>query len=463
MSDDRKPLVFGIYDQVAVGGGGAASLWTDPRDRRVEANTLKYWVDIAQLLEQSNFDLLFLGDVLGLYDVYGGNHEAAVRWAIEAPANDPAVLVPALAARTEQLAFAITASTTYENPFALARRFSTIDHLSNGRFGWNIVTSYLRSAARNFGLDEMLEHDDRYERADEFLDVVYKLWEGSWADDAVIADKARAIYARGERVRPIDHVGRNYRVAGPHVCAPSPQRTPLLFQAGWSERGRHFGAKHAEVIFAAATDPQKVRDGIADIASQAQANGRSANAIQGLTGFTVIVGRTESEAREKYDLLNSNYHLEGQLVSYAGDIGVDLSRLGDDEPITNHKNGFASWILRPDGSGKPLTLRDLRKRFERVAARKEAAFVGTPAQVADRIAEHARISGVKGYMLLPLLSPGTLEDFATLVVPELIERGLFRDRPPTGTLRSRLNAEGRDRLPADAYGASFRFAAEAAS
>ncbi|KAB2582138.1 oxidoreductase [Rhodococcus erythropolis] len=454
---DVKPLLFGVYDQVAVGGGGAASLWTHPDDRRVGANSLEYWANVARTADQANLDLLFFGDVLGLYDVYGANHEAAVRWAIEAPANDPAVLVPALAALTKNVAFAITASTTYENPFSLARRFSTIDHLSGGRFGWNIVTSYLRSAARNFGLDEMMEHDDRYERADEFMDVVYKLWEGSWADDAVVADKANAVFARGDRVRPIDHVGPNYRVAGPHVSSPSPQRTPLIFQAGWSPRGREFGAKHGEVIFAGATDPAKVNEGITDIANRAVANGRSADAIQGITGFSVIVGKTEIEVQEKYDKLQQNYHIEGQLVSYSGDIGVDLSNLADDEPISRDKNGFGNWIMRPDGSGKPLTMGDLRRRFEKVAARREAAFIGTPTQIADRIENHARISGVRGYMLLPLLSPGTLDDFVTLVVPELIKRGLFRDKPPTGTLRSRFTAFGTDRMPSESYGAQFRF------
>lgn len=178
MSDPR-PLLFSLYEQASVGCGGAPSLWTHPADERLRANTLAFWSNLARTAEQADLDMLFFADVLGLYDVYGGSADAAVQWAVEAPANDPMMLIPALVAQTERLAFGVTASTTYEHPFALARRFSTLDHLSNGRIGWNIVTSYLTSAARNFGLDRMIGHDARYARAEEFLDVVYKLWEGA--------------------------------------------------------------------------------------------------------------------------------------------------------------------------------------------------------------------------------------------------------------------------------------------
>ena len=180
---DPTPLLFGLYEQASVGCGGAPSLWTHPADERLGINTLKFWSNQARIAEQANLDLFFFADVLGFYDVHGGNHDAALKWAVEAPANDPLLHIPALAALTEHLAFGATVSTTYEHPFSHARRFSTLDHLSGGRIGWNIVTSYLTSAARNFGLDRMIRHDDRYERAEEFMDVVYKLWEGSWADD----------------------------------------------------------------------------------------------------------------------------------------------------------------------------------------------------------------------------------------------------------------------------------------
>jgi alkanesulfonate monooxygenase SsuD/methylene tetrahydromethanopterin reductase-like flavin-dependent oxidoreductase (luciferase family) len=312
-----------------------------------------------------------------------------------------------------------------------------LDHLTNGRVGWNIVTSYLSSAARNFGLEQMTKHDDRYERAEEFLDVVYKLWEGSWADDAVVADKARQFYARGDRVRPINHVGEHYRVAGPHLTSPSPQRTPLLIQAGWSGRGREFAAKHAELIFIAKSNPLEIRQGLEDIWAQAQARGRQPEDVKSLTVLRIVTAKTEIEAQRKYDELQSNYHLQAQLVSYA--------------------EGMTSYVMRPDGSGKPLTAGDVKQRFANVTRGSDLILVGTPQQVAERIEEHARISGTSGYMLNPLISPGSLEDFVELVIPELQKRGLYRTQPQSGTFRSRLRGDGSSHLPASAYGASFRF------
>ncbi|QMV65642.1 LLM class flavin-dependent oxidoreductase [Pseudomonas berkeleyensis] len=454
---DPTPLLFGLYEQASVGCGGAPSLWTHPADERLGINTLKFWSNQARIAEQANLDLFFFADVLGLYDVHGGNHDAALKWAVEAPANDPLLHIPALATLTEHLAFGATVSTTYEHPFSHARRFSTLDHLSGGRIGWNIVTSYLTSAARNFGLDRMIRHDDRYERAEEFMDVVYKLWEGSWADDAVVADKARQLYARGERVRPINHEGAHYRVAGPHLTAPSPQRSPLLIQAGWSGRGRQFAAKHAELIFTAKSDPLEIRAGLDDIARQAVANGRAADDVKSLTVLRIVTAPTAIEAQRKYDQLQSNYHLQAQLVSYAGDTGIDIDRYADNEPLTTHTEGMTSYVMRPDGSGKPLTAGDVRQRFARVTRGSDLILVGTPAQVAEKIEEHARVSGTTGYMLNPLISPGTLSDFAELVVPELQKRGLYRTAAQSGTLRSRLRGDRADHLPGNAYGARFRF------
>jgi len=456
---DPKPLLFALYEQASVGCGGAPSLWTHPADERLAANTFEFWANQARIADQANLDMLFFADVLGFYDVFGGNAEAAVKWAVEAPANDPLMIIPGLAAITKNLAFGATVSTTYEHPFAHARRFSTLDHMTNGRIGWNIVTSYLSSAARNFGLEEMIKHGDRYDRAEEFMDVVYKLWEGSWANDAVVADKARQVYAQGDRVKPINHAGERYRVAGPHLSAPSPQRTPLLIQAGWSGRGREFAAKHAELIFIAKSNPHEIRQGLEEIWTMAETRGRARDDIQSLTVLRIVTAKTEIEAQRKYDELQSNYHLEAQLVSYAGDTGIDLSRYADSDALSNHTEGLTSYMMRPDGSGNPLTAGDVRKRFANVTRGTDLILVGTPEQVADRIEEHARISATSGYMLNPLTSPGTLEDFVEWVVPELQKRGLYRTSPQSGSLRSRLRTDGSSRLPATAYGASFRLPA----
>ncbi len=341
-----SPLLFSLYEQASVGCGGAPSLWTHPLDDRLQVNSLDRWRNVAQTAEEANLDALFFADVLGLYDVYGGSSDAAVGWAVEAPANDPFMYVPALAALTERLAFVITASTTYEHPFSMARRFGTLDHLSNGRIGWNIVTSYLSSAARNFGMDEMLKHADRYARADEFMDVFYKLLEGSWAQDAVIGSKEDRLYARPGAVHPIRHDGEHFRVEGPSLTSPSPQRTPTLFQAGWSPRGREFAAKHAEVILLPKKDPQEIAVGLADIQARALAVGRPAGEVRSMALARIVTARTAGEAQEKYQELQRNYHVEAQLVSYAGDTGIDLSRYADNEPLTTTSNGLTSYVVK---------------------------------------------------------------------------------------------------------------------
>jgi FMN-dependent oxidoreductase (nitrilotriacetate monooxygenase family) len=456
MAEPARPLMFALYEQASVGCGGAPSLWTHPLDDRVQVNSLDRWRNVATIAEQSSLDVLFFADVLGLYDVFQESAAAAVEWAVEAPANDPFVYVPALAALTERLAFVITASTTYEHPFALARRFGTLDHLSNGRVGWNIVTSYLANAARNFGYEQMLAHSDRYERAEEFLDVVYKLLEGSWSDTAVVATKNPPRYARGDQVRPIDHVGPNYSVAGPALTSPSAQRTPALFQAGWSPRGRAFAAKHAEVILLPKKDPVEIRAGLDDIGGQAEALGRVRDDVRSLALVRVVTAKTAIEAQRKLDDIQAHYHLEAQLVSYAGDTGIDLSRYADDEPLATTTDGLSSYVVKGKPAAAPLTAGDVRRKFATVARGTDLLFVGSPGQVADQFATHAAESGLDGYMLNPLLSPGTLEDFAELVVPELASRGLYDTAPKEGTLRSRLRADGNSRLPDSAYGARFR-------
>lgn len=456
MSESPSPLLFALYEQASVGCGGAPGLWTHPLDDRLQLNSLDRWRDVAITAEQANLDALFFADVLGLYDVYGGSADAALSWAVEAPANDPFMYVPALAALTERLAFVITASTTYEHPFSLARRFGTLDHLSRGRIGWNIVTSYLSSAARNFGMDEMLKHADRYGRADEFMDVVYKLLEGSWAADAVVGSKSELVYARPGSVHPINHDGEHFRVDGPSLTSPSSQRTPALFQAGWSPRGREFAARHAEVILLPKKDPQEIAAGLADINQRAAERGRPAGEVRSMALARIITAPTTIEAQAKHDELQRNYHLEAQLVSYAGDTGIDLSKYADDEPLTTVSNGLTSYVVKGGAQDKPLTAGDVRRKFGEVTRGTDLLFIGTPADVAAQIQEHAATSGLDGYMINPLVSPGSLNDFAELVVPELVERGLYSSEPKSGTLRSRLRRDNSDLLPPTSYGASFR-------
>src|SRR5947209_9644931 len=206
-----------------------AGTWRHPESQAARYKDLEYWTDLAKLLERGLFDGLFIADVLGVYDVYGGGPEAALRAGAQVPVNDPLLLVSAMAAATKHLGFGITASTSFEHPYTFARRMSTLDHLTKGRVGWNIVTSYLESGARNIGMSAQVRHDNRYDIADEYMEVLYKLWEGSWEDDAVVVDVERNVYTDPAKVHPIEHEGEYFKVPGIHLSEPSAQRTPLLY------------------------------------------------------------------------------------------------------------------------------------------------------------------------------------------------------------------------------------------
>ena len=358
-------------------------LWTRSDTRQLEYASLSPWVDLAKTLEQGCFDSMFLADVLGTYDVYRGGAETSIANAMQIPINDPAMLIPAMAHATEHLGFAYTSSVLQMPPFTFARQASTLDHLTDGRVGWNVVTSYLRNAATNLGWPDLPAHDERYDRADEYLEVTYKLWEASWEDDAVLRDTARGLHADPAKVHPIHHQGPYYQVEGPHLCEPSPQRTPLLFQAGSSTRGRAFAARHAECVFfveslKAVTGPASV---VKDIRDQAVALGRSPDSIRFFQGLSPIVGATEAEARAKADDYLDSLSMEGMLAHISGSVGVDLSAIDLDAPLQSIESAaMRGWVkgiveAEPD---KTKTFRDL------VRARTVDRFViGAPEQIAD--------------------------------------------------------------------------------
>jgi long-chain alkane monooxygenase len=449
----QKPLFFGLYEQANIGdGSGAASLWTHPLDRRLTSTTFDYWLHLARIAEETHLDLFFFGDVLGIYDVYKASAETAISWGVELPAHDPLMHIPFLAAATRNLAFGATISTSYDHPFAHARRLSTLDHLTGGRIAWNIVTSYLPSAARNFGLDAMVRHDDRYEIADEFLDTAYKLWEGSWADDAFIGSKTARRFADPSRVRVIDHRGLHFASAGPHVSHPSPQRTPVLIQAGWSPRGKRLGARHAEIIFAGTTKPEGVRQGMREIRDLASAEGRDGSEIKALAGVQIVVGKTLIAAREKLEDFQSYYDPDATLAAYAGYSGLDLSKYVDDEPLTKVGGHTESAAAQA-----PVLAGDVRRRYSRVEGNSGLTWIGTPSQIADQMQAYVTASGIDGFLLHQFISPGSYEDFAEHVVPALRERGLYRQDAPQGTLRSRIRDDGADRLPPSHPAAAHRF------
>ncbi|RYD90596.1 MAG: LLM class flavin-dependent oxidoreductase, partial [Sphingomonadales bacterium] len=269
----KKKILLNAFTMNCVGHINHG-LWTHPRDRSTDYGKLSYWTSLAQTLERGLFDGIFLADIVGVYDIYQGNVDLVLRESVQLPVNDPLMLVSAMAAATTNLGFGVTVNLSSEAPYIFARRISTLDHLTEGRIGWNIVTGYLDSAARALGASGQDEHDSRYDRADEYLELCYKLWEGSWDDDAVVNDKVARLYADPARVHPIRHRGRFYRSEGYHPAEPSRQRTPVLYQAGSSGRGRQFAARHAECVFITATDKAAARASSRTIREAVVAAGR---------------------------------------------------------------------------------------------------------------------------------------------------------------------------------------------
>ncbi len=431
-----RPLSFNLFEMNTV-GHISHGMWRHPTNQRDLYTDISFWQSRARILEDGLFDAVFLADVIGAYDGFRGDHETAVREAVQIPNGDPLLLVPAMAAVTKNLGFVTTFSTTYEPPFAFARRMSTLDHLTRGRVGWNIVTSYLPNAARNFGLDDELDHAERYARAGEYLEVLYKLWEGSWDDDAVIRDRSSGVYTDPAKVRRIDHVGAFFRVAGPHLAEPSRQRTPVLYQAGSSETGRAFAARHAEAVFVGGSSTDEFRANIADIRSRAERLGRGPDAVRTLASAVLIPGRTRAAAQEVAEEFARFSSAEGYLAHSGGGSGIDLSAyppetLISDIPLTAGRDASTSARYAP-GATVADALRQVT-RFDR------GPFfaLGTGEEIADQIEGWARDTGIDGFNLRQFLTPGTVEAFVEYVVPALQKRGLYREGYDDDTLRGRL-------------------------
>jgi FMN-dependent oxidoreductase (nitrilotriacetate monooxygenase family) len=420
----------------------APGLWAHPEDRGHRYGSLGYWTDLAKTLERGKFDALFLADMLGVPDTYQGNRDAAIRQAIQIPLNDPGYLIPAMAAVTKHLGFAVTYSTTYEHPYALARKLSTLDHLTKGRIGWNIVTSALNSAALNYGLDGQIDKVERYNRADEYMEVVYKLWQQSWDADAVVADRERNVYVDPSKVRDIGHDGRYFRVPGIHLSEPSPQRTPVLFQAGNSDRGREFAAKHAESIYLNTPTIEGTKAIVKDIRERAERYGRDPATILFYPKLTPIVGRTETEAQNKYEEYLRYSSAEGILSLFGAWSGIDFAQAG--------KEKLREFVRKFDvrGTIAAAEREDPAKQWTTEELANFCAFgtsslqIGSPEQIANEMENFVKETGVDGFSVGQVVQPGTLSDFVDLVVPELQRRGLVQTEYGEGTYREKLFGEG---------------------
>lgn len=428
-------------------------LWTHPRDTSTQYKTLDYWTDLARLLERGLFDGLFIADIVGTYDVYGQSLDVTLKESIQLPVNDPLLLVSAMAAVTRHLGFGLTANLTYEAPYLFARRLSTLDHLSNGRVGWNIVTGYLDSAARAMGLEQQPEHDRRYDQADEYLQVLYKLLEGSWADDAVVADREQRVYARPDRVRKVEHHGEFYKVEGYHLCEPSPQRTPVLFQAGSSPRGLAFAGNHAECVFISGQDKAATRAQVDKVRAAAKAAGRDPQAVKVFMGITVIVAPTEAQAQAKHAEYLRYASAEAGVAHFASSTGIDFSRYELDEPI-----GFAKGNAIQSATRQLQESAWTRRRLleQHALGGRYVTLVSDAEQVAEQLIAWIDETGLDGFNLTRTVTPESYEDFIELVVPALQHRGRYKTAYAEGTLREKLFASSEPHLPAGHPGARYR-------
>ncbi|GJD48329.1 Dimethyl-sulfide monooxygenase [Methylobacterium crusticola] len=451
----RRELRLNAF-QMCAPGHTWAGLWRHPRNASADYNTLDYWVSVARTAERGLLDGVFLADVFGTYDVYGGNADAALARAAQAPSADPFLVVPAMAHATQHLGFGVTANLTYEHPYPFARRVSTLDHLTGGRAGWNVVTGYLESGARGMGLAQARAHDTRYEAGEDFLAAVYALWEGSWEDGAVRRDRAGGVFTDPAKVHRVRHDGPYYRVDGRHLAEPSPQRTPVLYQAGTSSRGRLFAGRHAECVFLNGHTPAVAARSVRALREAARASGRDPYDVLMFLGATVIAAPTRAEALDLRDEYARYLDAEGQLALVSGWTGIDLSGLAPDEALayvrTNAMQSLVENLTIP--GERPFTAGDFAEFGPRGA--RAPFIVGAASEVADELLAWAEATDVDGFNLTRVVVPETLEAVVDLVVPELQSRGAFKRRYREGTLREKLFPEGDARLKPSHPGAAHR-------
>lgn len=444
------PLVFSAF-VMNTASHILHGLWRQEDAGQTNFNSLTFWIKLVQELERGLFDVIFFADVHGVYGRKGGSFRKHVECGLQIPSNDPATILSALASHTQHLGLAFTSSIVQEHPFSFARKISTLDHASDGRIAWNIVTNGLPNGARNFGFDDLSPHDDRYRWAEEYMDVTYKLWEGSWDDGAFVQDRQRGLHGDPRLVHRIDHVGTHYRVEGPHLVAPSPQRTPLLFQAGSSPAGMRFAATHAEAQFLLAPTPAAAGQAISSMRALLTACGRAPSDIKFFQGLSFVIGSTDEEVARKDRALDEAIDQEAMITHLGGVMGIDLEVDALDQPIseleTEGARSLLDWVRAaiPD---RVATVRDIG-----LLASRSSRVSGTPESIAERLSQW-QAAGIDGINVINATIPGSYTEFIGEVMPVLRARGLARDAYEPGTLRHKLF--GHDRLRSTHSAARYR-------
>lgn len=448
-----RQIRFNAFDMNCV-GHQSPGLWAHPRDRSWKYKDLDYWQGLARTLERGFFDGIFIADVIGYYDVYKGTNYHAIQQAAQIPVNDPLQLAAPIALATEHLGIGITASTSFEHPYTFARRLSTADHHTKGRVGWNIVTSYLESGAKNIGQGGLRRHDNRYEVAAEYVEVLYKLLEGSWEDDAVLRDGERRIFSDPGKVHEIGHKGKFFEVPGYHLSEPSPQRTPVLYQAGASGAGREFAAGHAECVFVAAPTKSVLKGYVADIRARAARAGRDPRKLYVYTLVTLIVEETDAKAQARFEEYKRYVSYDGSLVFMSGWSGIDFGQYAPTDLVKRvETNAIASVVEHLAGGDKSWTIEELAQ-FGGIGGL-GPVFVGSPSTIADILQSWVKETDVDGFNLAYAVTPETFESIVGYLVPELQRRGVYPTAYKPGTLREKLFGEG-PRLAAPHPAARYR-------
>ncbi|TIC79111.1 NtaA/DmoA family FMN-dependent monooxygenase [Nocardioides sp. GY 10127] len=459
----RDPFVLAAFQYLGPNGTVGAG-WYEEEDRSADFLTLGHWTSLARRLDEAGFDFLFLADSHGWPAVDGQPHPAAVREGRGVPQADPVTVISALAAVTERLGFVVTSSTTVERPAALARRLATLDHFCSGRLGWNIVTGSNGASAAALMGEDLISHDLRYDMAEDYLELCLGLWEGTWRTDAYRRDPSTRTWADPDGVRALTHEGPYFRSHGILNLPPSPQRTPLLVQAGSSGRGLAYAGRNAEAVFVAGGDPLVVARRVAAIRRAAADAGRDPRSVKVLAGVMLLAAETSAEAHARHTRMLERSTLQGAAAVFAGNTGVDLLQFPLDRPLPpdlttdQGLSNLQRYLGTPEQPGP--TVAQILEDF-RTTGLNGTVIAGDPEEVVDGAVAFADATDVDGFLLQPDLVPGTFEAVADLVVPVLRERGLAREAPTGATLREHLFGEGHRWLAGDHHGSGRRWVAPA--
>ena len=414
--------------------------WRHPEARH-DVTNVDFYQHIAKVLERGLFDLGFFDDRLAMPDMYGGDHHHTVEHGIRCVKLDAVTVLTTMGMATKNLGLGATYSTTYFPPFHVARLFSTLDHMSGGRAAWNVVTSVNDNEARNMGLDEAPPHDIRYDRADEFMEIVHGHWD-TWEADAIVADRSSGIYAHGDKVHRLDHQGDHYRSRGPFTVPRTPQGHPVIIQAGQSGRGVEFASRWGELLFMSNPSLSRAKDNYATVKSTVEAIGRDPDQVKIANLTFPVVGRTMAEAEDRraaYDLLPN---LIDDLSLLSEGLNFDFSEKELNEPLSAEDvaamtgiQGIRNQVIEVTGNQTP-SVKDFVEGSGR--ARLAHPVVGGPTELADYFEEWFTAPACDGFVIAGTHMPGAFEDFVDLVVPELQRRGLFRTEYSGNTLRDNL-------------------------